>query len=559
MIDRLQGQGVSTSATATETYDVVVVGAGFAGLYMLHCLRDRLGLSARVIEAAPEVGGTWYWNRYPGARCDIPAHHYSYAFCPELEQEWTWSERFAAQPEILDYLKHVADRFDLRRDIRFNTRVTSAVFDDKANEWVIGTADGKVLRAQFFVSAVGCLAAANIPEFEGRDEFAGETYFTGQWPHDGVDFTGQRVGVIGTGATAIQLIPIVAEQARHLTVFQRTPNYATPLQNRPMDETTDREVKANYRNLRRKEWQSLVGQPYDHSVLPSALTVSEEERRQHYEQCWQEGGFALWVGSYEDILFDREANETAAEFVREKIRERVDDPEIAEKLTPMDYPYGAKRQPCETGYYETFNRDNVTLVDVRETPIRRVTPHGIATSEGEHELDCLIYATGFDAFTGGLFRMNIRGRRGLRLEDHWQAGPRTYLGLATHNFPNMFVITGPLSPSVLFNMPRSIEQHCEWISDCIAYMRERGYATIEADPEPEARWIEHTREVADQTLLPQANSWYLGANVPGKPRVFMVYLGGGAQYKAICDDVVANGYEGFTFTPVASQASAKAG
>ncbi|MES1945131.1 FAD dependent oxidoreductase [Salinisphaera sp. PC39] len=538
-----------------ETFDVIVVGAGFSGLYALHRLRDTLGLKVRVYESADDVGGTWYWNRYPGARCDIPSYHYSYAFSEELQQEWHWSEKYAAQPEILAYLRYVADKFDLRRDIRFETRVTSVRFDEDENVWEVETNDGSRARAPFFISAAGCLTAANIPDFEGRDSFRGETYFTGRWPHEGVDFSGKRVGIIGTGATAIQAIPIIAREAGHLTVFQRTPNYATPLRNEPLDPELERDIKANYPEIRRKELDALCGQPFDH-LQPSALEVSPEERRRVYEECWQAGGFSLWVGSYEDLLFDHEANETAAEFVREKIRERVDDPELAEKLTPRDHPYGSKRQPCETGYYETFNRDDVTLVDLRETPLEAITPRGIRTSAGEHELDVIVYATGFDAFTGGLYRMNIQGRDGERLEDHWAAGPRTHLGLCTHGFPNLFLITGPLSPSVLFNMPRSAEQHVDWIADCIDYMRRNGYATIEADREAEDRWIAHVKEIADQTLLPEANSWYLGANVPGKPRVFMVYLGGGRMYREECDENAAKGYEGFTFEPAAGRAPA---
>jgi cyclohexanone monooxygenase len=525
--------------------DAVIVGAGFAGLYMLHLLRDKYGLRATVIEAGDGVGGTWYWNRYPGARCDIPSLHYSYSFSDEVQQEWSWSEKYAAQPEILAYLEFVAKKFDLNKDIRFSTRVVGAEWDAAAAFWRVSLSGGAILTARFFISGVGVLSTANTPYFEGAERFTGAVYHTSQWPKGGVDFTGKRVGVIGTGATALQMIPIVAEEAGHLTVFQRSPTYSAPLMNVPMDPEEQQRVKADYAAVRRAAWNSFSGVPLERH-RPSAMADTAEEREQHYWNCWNDGGFALWLGSYDDLLMNPESNETAAEFVRARIRERVKDPVVAARLTPKKgVAYGTKRQPCETGYYETFNRENVTLVDIKETPIEEITPTGIRTADGFHALDCLVYATGFDAFTGSLFKMNIRGRNGERLQDHWVAGPRTYLGLTTHGFPNLFTITGPQSPSVVFNMPLGIEQHCEWIAGCIDYLGRHGLASIEPTRAAEDGWIAHVKELADSTLLPAAESWYMGANIPGKPRVFMVYLGGAQRYKKTCDEVAANGYEGF--------------
>ncbi len=525
--------------------DAVVVGAGFAGLYMLHLLRDKLGLQVEAFEAAEGVGGTWYWNRYPGARCDIPSHHYSYSFSEELQQEWTWSEKYAAQPEILKYLNYVAEKFDLLRDIQFNTRVKSAHFDEKSGRWHIETDKGHTLSARYFIPAVGNLSDASIPAFEGQGSFRGDVYMTARWPKGGVDFRGKRVGIVGTGATAMQAIPLIAQEAEHLTVFQRTPNYGAPLMNEPMDPEVDRQVKANYPELRRQAWESLAGVPFD-KLRPSALSDTPEQRRAHYEDCWQAGGFNMWLGSYEDILSDIEANATAAEFMRDKIRERVDSPEIAEILCPPpSQAYGTRRQACENGYFETFNRDNVTLVDLRKSPIEEIVPEGIRTTDGQYTFDILIYATGFDAFTGSLFRMDIRGKDGKTLEQHWDNGPRTLYGLCTCGFPNLFLITGPQSPSVLFNMPLGIEMHAQWIADCIAYLDQNGYRSIEPTEEDEQGWLAETETVAQTTLLPKTESWYSGANIPGKPRLFMVYLGGGKEYKRIITESAEKSYSGF--------------
>nr|AMK59178.1 flavin-binding monooxygenase [uncultured bacterium UPO43] len=538
----------TTPPVQPEHFDALVVGAGFAGLYALHKLRDQMGLRVRVYEAGGGVGGTWYWNRYPGARCDIESHQYSYSFSEALQQEWRWSEKYAAQPEILRYLEHVAERFDLKRDITFDTRISGARFDEANNEWVLEVAGRAVARAPFLISALGTLSAPKPPEYPGFDSFRGQVYVTGTWPHAGVDFTGQRVAVIGTGASGVQAIPEIARQAAQLTVFQRTPNFATPSRNGPMTADYEQSIKSRYAALRRQARESFGGIPFD-QIQPSALAVSPEERRQVYERCYAEGGFRLFFDSFADLLIDPEANRTAAEFVHEKIRSRVKDPAVAELLCPKDHPYGTKRPPLEMDYYETYNRDNVRLVDLHRTPIEAITPQGIRTTEGEHEFDSIVLATGFDASTGPLLRMNVRGRGGLRLNDKWADGPRTYLGLAVQGFPNLFVITGPQSPSVLYNMPLAIEDHVEWAADCIAYLRARNLSAIEPTLDAEDRWIAHTNEVAAGTLLPRANSWYMGANVPGKPRAPLVYLGGAPAYRKICDEVAAEDYRGFVLTP----------
>jgi cyclohexanone monooxygenase len=535
-------------------YDAVVVGAGFAGLYALHRLRDGLGLSVRVIEVGDGVGGTWYWNRYPGARCDIESYSYSYSFSPELQQEWSWSERFAGQPEILRYLEHVADRFDLRRDISFGTRVTGADWDDDARHWVIGTDGGHRLTARFLVSGVGNLSAAKDPEWPGLGEFGGRVISTARWPHEGVDFTGRRVGIVGTGASGIQAIPEIARQAAALTVFQRTANYATPIGNGALDPELETHVKANYQTLRDRSRNHFLGVPYD-QMQPSALAVDAEERLRIYQRRWEQGGFRLFFDSFADIPFDRAANDTAADFIRSKIRERVTDPAVAELLCPNDHPYATKRPPLETNYYEAYNRPTVELVNLRATPIERIEGGGVRLSDRLVELDDLVLATGFDAMTGPLLRMNVRGRGGEPLASRWADGPRTYLGLMVHGFPNLFTVTGPQSPSVLYNMPLAIEDHVDWIAECITHLRTEGADCIEPTETAENDWVAHTSEVASQTLLPETNSWYMGANVPGKPRVCMVYLAGAPSYRATCDEVVAEGYRGFTLTAACSGAA----
>jgi cation diffusion facilitator CzcD-associated flavoprotein CzcO len=521
-------------------YDAVVVGAGLAGLYMLYRLKE-LGLSVQVYEAGDGVGGTWYWNRYPGARCDIPSLDYSYSFSPELEQEWVWSEEFPSQPEMLRYINHVADRFDLRSQIRLNTAVMAMVLDEQADRWTVNTSTGEQVTARFCIMATGFLSAANIPQIPGLESFSGDWYHTGRWPNEPVDFTGRRVGVIGTGSSGIQIIPHLAEAAATLTVFQRTPNFSFPSRNRPLDAEVQAERKAGYPQYRQAARVSGFGIPRP-AATRRAFDVDAEERQRIYEDNWPRGGV---LGSFKDLLVDPAANETAAEFVRAKIRQIVRDPDVAAKLCPTDHPIGTKRPCKDTDYFATYNRDNVTLVDVRETPIVEFVPEGLRTTAGVHELDAVVFATGFDAMTGALARIDIRGRDGRALSEKWAAGPRTYLGLQAAGYPNLFVITGPGSPSALTNLVVSIEQHVEWIADCIAWLGEQGLRSIEATPEAEEAWTAHVQEAAAATLYPTANSWYLGANVPGKPRVFMPYVGGVGNYRARCTAVAEAGYEGF--------------
>jgi cyclohexanone monooxygenase len=535
-----------TKTTQPAQLDAVIVGAGFAGLYLLHKLRG-MGFSARVFEAADGVGGTWYWNRYPGARVDIESQEYSYSFSDELQDDWRWTERYAAQPELLSYLNHVADRFDLRPDIQLETRVISAVFDEAAGRWTVTTSRDDVVSARFCIMATGCLSVTNDPQFPGMESFKGKSYHTGRWPHEGVDFTGQRVGVIGTGSSAIQSIPQIAAQAEHLYVFQRTPNYSVPAHNGPIDPKKVEDWKTHRAEYRQKARESGAGIVAVEPSEQSALEVSVEERQRVFESRWMRGGFAIG-GAFIDTAIDPAANATAAEFVAGKIRGIVKDPHIAEILTPKSYPFGTKRLCVDTGYYETFNRDHVTLVDVSGAPIEAITPTGLRTTEAEYALDSIVYAIGFDAMTGALNAIDIRGRGGKSLREKWADGPLTYLGLMVAGFPNLFTVTGPGSPSVLSNMVVSIEQHVEWISACLAYLGDRQLGVIEASPEAEAGWVAHVNEVADQTLYPQANSWYLGANIPGKPRVFMPYVGGVGPYRQLCDEVAAKGYEGFALT-----------
>ncbi len=510
---------------------------------MLHRLRE-LGLSVRVYETGSDVGGTWFWNRYPGARCDVESLEYSYSFSDELEREWRWTERYASQPEILQYLNHVAERFDLKRDIRFGTRVTAAIFDQAANEWTIRTDRGDEVKARFCIMATGCLSTANVPNFKGLESFRGRTYHTGNWPHEGADFNGQRVAVFGTGSSAVQSIPIVAGQASDLFVFQRTPNFSVPAHNGPLSPEVIADWEANRAEYRRRARTSKAGLLTEPGAA-SALDASPADRTRIYERRWQRGGLGF-TAAFEDITVNRGANETAAEFVRSKIRAIVRDRAVAKRLLPRDFPLGTKRLCVDTGYYATFNRSNVTLVDVRSTPIEQITSSGIRTSDAEYEVDSLVFATGFDAVTGTLRKIDIQGRDGAALERKWSQGPRAYLGIMTAGFPNLFIITGPGSPSVLTNMIVAIEQHVDWIADCLAYLRRHRLVAIEPTMEAENAWVAHAREVADRTLYPQANSWYMGANIPGKPRALLPYVGGLGAYRRKCDEVAASGYEGFT-------------
>jgi cation diffusion facilitator CzcD-associated flavoprotein CzcO len=536
-----------TTGTVTGEVDAVVIGAGFAGIYMNYRLRDQMGMDVQVFEAGDDVGGTWYWNRYPGARCDSESYIYCYSFDKDLMQDWEWSGKYPEQPEILRYLNHVADRFDIRRNIKFETRVTGAHWDGATSRWTVTTDQGDEVRARYLVTAVGCLSSGQIPKIPGLDTFQGEWYHTGSWPHDGVDFAGKRVGVIGTGSSGVQSIPVIAKQAGHLTVFQRTPQYAVPARHGTVDKAFLDDVKTRYEEIYELCRQSAGGQPYT-LMDRSALSVSDEERNAIYEAGWQEGGFKFILSTFNDISLDRRANDTASEFIRGKIREMVRDPEVAEKLVPVDHPFTSKRALIDTNYFDTYNRDNVTLVDIRHAPIQEITPTGIRTEDAEYELDIIVFATGFDAMTGTFNKMDIRGRDGEQLAAKWEHGPQTYLGVATAGFPNLFMITGPGSPSVLSNMPVSIEQHVEWISGAIEHMRTEGIAEMEADAGAEVEWVAHVNDIASQTMFMLADSWYLGANIPGKPRVFMPYPGGVGAYRQKCDEVAAAGYEGFTLT-----------
>ena len=522
-------------------YDAVVVGAGFAGLYMLHRLRG-LGFTARVYEAGGGVGGTWYWNRYPGARCDVESMQYSFSFSEELDQQWDWSEKYAPQPEILAYANHVADRFDLRRHIRFDTRVTAATFDETANCWRIETDGGDKVSAQFCIMAVGCLSAPNRPPFKGIEDFRGPIHHTGQWPHQGVDFSGLRVGIIGTGSSAIQSIPIIAQQASSLTVFQRTATYSVPAWNEKLTPEYRNAVKADYPALRAKGRARPTGFYFPFNMKP-ALEATEAERERQYEEAWSRGGLPF-LGAYGDLLFEKAANDTIAEFARRKIRSLVRDPATAELLCP-DNVFGCKRLCVDTGYFETYNLPHVKLVDVSKTPIERFTAAGIEVNGVEYPLDMIVCATGFAAMTGSFEKIAITGRDGLTLAEKWRAGPRTYLGVGSAGFPNLFIIAGPGSPSVLASMIQSIEQHVDWMADCVAHLRDIGAATIEPLQSYEDEWVEHVNEVSKVSLRSTCSSWYVGANIAGRPRVFMPYIGGFPVYVQKCNEVMTGGFEGF--------------
>ncbi|MDH3742086.1 MAG: NAD(P)/FAD-dependent oxidoreductase [Hyphomicrobiales bacterium] len=530
---------------SASRFDALIIGAGFAGLYQLHSLRDKLGLSSVVLEAGDGIGGTWYWNRYPGARCDSESHVYAYYFSDELLTEWEWTERYPAQPEIVRYLEFVANKLDLKRDIRLGTRVVSAHYLEDENRWIVTTEGGTRFEATYLIAATGCLSAANIPAIPGLESFDGEWYHTGQWPHEEVEFRGKAVGQIGTGSTGIQAAPVIAQTAKHLTVFQRTPNFSVPAHNRPLSADFKqyvRESRAEIRKLIRSTTNAHAFKISDRKVFD----VSAQEREAIYEAAWEKGGLEFRA-CFQDLMIDKAANDTAADFLKNKIRKIVKDPETAATLTKIDHPYGTKRPPIDTDYFETFNRENVSLIDVRANPITRITPRGIETTDAAYEFDIIVFATGFDAITGPLLKMDIRGRDGLSIHKAWETGPWTYLGLQIPGFPNLFTITGPGSPSVLTNMPVAIEQHVDWITDCIADMRNNDLARIEPTAAAADAWGEYVNETASATLMPQAgHSWYHGANIPGKPLKFMPYVGGMAHYRTICDDAASRGYEGFT-------------
>jgi cation diffusion facilitator CzcD-associated flavoprotein CzcO len=543
-VESTRAPGAKTSKPATgtepvEQFDAIVIGAGVSGLYQLYRLR-QLGLSVRCLEDGSGVGGTWYWNRYPGCRFDSESETYGYTFSKELQQEWDWKEHYSGQPENERYLNFMADKLDLKKDIKFNSHVTSAVYDERTNRWNVQLESGERFRTQFLVAAVGILSARYIPPFEGVDSFKGLSYHTSRWPKEKVDFTGKRVAVIGTGATAVQLIPIVAKECGHLTVFQRTPNYCAPLRNSLVSDDTQRKWKDSYDEIKKLCRESPAGFPYDFDRR-SALEVPREERLKLYEELWALPGFKKWLGNFRDIMTDRVANEDFAEFVRNKIRARVKDPVVAEKLVPKDHPFGSKRIPLETDYYEAYNRDNVLLVDVRETPIERITPKGIKTSDKEYEFDVIIYATGFDAMTGALTRIDIRGEGGETIKERWANGPRTVLGIQTAGFPNFFIATN----TAFCNYMVCAETIVEWITDCVRYIREKGYSRIAPTLETEDAWVAHVNEMGSRTLLSGAKSWFVGDNIPGKAHAILLYANTAPAYRAKCAEVAAKGYEGF--------------
>ena len=524
-----------------EQFDAIVIGAGVAGLYQLYRLR-QLGLSVRVFEDGSGVGGTWYWNRYPGSRCDSESYAYGYSFSEELLQEWDWKDHYTSQPENESYLNYVSDKFDLRRDIQFNAYVVSAVFDEGENRWHVQTEDGRRARAQFLITAVGILSARYVPDIEGLDSFEGEWCHTGRWPREGIDLAGKRVGVIGTGSTGVQVIPAIANDVAHLTVFQRTANYCAPLRNSPIDSGWMREIKASYPAIFKRCSETPSSSPYGFDPR-SAMEVSAGERLAQYERLWEESGHKKWLSNFQDIMVPGEANEDYGEFVRNKIRERVRDRVVAEMLVPKDHPFGSKRIPCETGYYEVYNRDNVLLVDVREAPIEQITPKGIKTSNAEYELDVIIFATGYDGITGSLTRIDIRGDGGKTIKERFAQGPRTYLGIQSAGFPNLFTINQAAGVGVY---TRGAEWIVDWVSDCLSYMRANGFTRISATPEAEEAWVEYVAKGTAGTLRTKANSWILGANIPGKARVVLTTSPDTPPvYRAKCEEIADNGYEGF--------------
>ncbi len=534
-------------ANPTPDFDAVVIGAGFSGIHMLKSLRDKLGLKARVFEAGDTVGGTWYWNRYPGARCDSNSYIYCFTWDKQLLQEWEWSERYPEQPEILRYLEHVVKRHDLKRDMQFDTRVTAGEFDEETNLWTVHTDKGEPVTARYLITAVGTLSTTNMPQFKGLDRFKGKWYHTSRFPHTGVDFTAKRVAVVGTGATAVQAIPVIAQQAKQLTVFQRTANYCVPARNGKVDPEVVKARKADYDGVVKRVRESFFGQ--EHYFIPkSVLETTPEEREREFDKRWDAGGFAFWLANYQDMFFNQEANDVIADYLKRKIRSTVKDPAVAEKLIPKGYAYGTKRQPLDTNYFETFNKDNVLLVDAKtDGAIEEITEDGIRAGGKEYKFDIIVFATGFDAMTGPLKALNLKGRSGRTLDEEWRDGPHTYLGISVVGFPNLFTITGPQSPSVLTNMPVAIEQHVEWVTECIDSMRKTGRTVIEAKPEAQSQWVAHVNEVVGATLMTKANSWYMSANISGKPRAFLPYLGpeGVGGYRRQCDEIAAKGYEGF--------------
>ena len=529
-----------------DTFDAVIVGAGFTGLYMLHVLRQK-GFTARLVDAASGVGGTWYWNRYPGARCDIESMQYSFQFSEELQQEWEWTERYASQPEILAYIEHVADRFDLTRDIQFDTRVEAATWDENTGEWTVETDRGQALHARYFIMAVGCLSAPIKPTFEGEADFTGETYQTSIWPKEPVDFKGKRVGIIGVGSSAIQAGPLIAEEAEHVFIYQRTPNYVVPAQNRPLTPEEVRDIKSDYKGFRAKAYAGLTAflfERHDQSVFD----LTPDERRARFDNYWNIGGLPF-LGAFNDILFNDDANQACIDYWRSRIEEIIDDPKLVDLLTP-DEEFGCKRLCSGTGFYEMFNRDNVTLVDVRGTGIERFTPAGLRAEGVDYDLDTIIFATGFDAMTGSVTRIRITGKGGQTIQQKWAEGPKTYLGLMISGFPNMFNMVSAGSPSVLATMVTAAEQHGDWVGECLDHMRETGKTVIEAIPEAEAEWSAEVKRAGDASLRTNCDSWYVGSNIEGKARAFAPYIGGWPPYVARCNAETASKYENCVLSAV---------
>ncbi|MFB4163841.1 flavin-containing monooxygenase [Alteribacillus sp. JSM 102045] len=555
-INNMHGKVQKSGEGPVCDYDVVIVGAGFAGLYALHHLRNERGFSVRVYDAAGGVGGTWYWNRYPGVRVDIESVEYSYSFSYELQQEWEWTERYPCQAEVYSYLNHVADRFDLRRDIQLNTRVNSAIFDETTNQWVVETDKCERVRARFVIMATGFVSAPNKPDFKGLETFKGKQYHTAKWPREDVDFTEQRVGVIGTGSSAVQSIPFIAKEAAHLTVFQRTPGYIVPLRNCPMPPEYQNSVKANYgkwRRIERTAFGGYVALNFEPGMpnKKSALEVTPDERLADYENRYKSGGLSYY-NTFPDVFTNKEANDTLAKFIQEKMRQRISNPDLAEILIPKDYPILLKRLVADNNYLETFNQDNVSLVDVKKSPIEKITPNGVMVEGKEYEFDSIVFATGFDAVTGAMTRIDIRGRDGLSLKEYWENGPRNYLGFMTSGFPNLFMLDGPGSPGAFYQPILLVEYQAQWVGSCLEYLSRRSLTCIEPTAEAENEWVTHSAEVANQTLLPKADSWYMGANIEGKARVSMMYIGGFQNYSRQCDAAAINDYKGFSLSTKAN-------
>ena len=528
----------------TKEYDAIIVGAGFSGLYQLICLRDQLNLNCLILETGDDVGGTWYWNRYPGARCDTESHAYSYYFSDDLLKEWTWTERYPGHVEIRKYMNFVADKFNLKKDIQFNQKVTSAKFDDSSKSWEVVSNNNIYYKTKFLIAAVGCLSNTNIPNIKGLNEFSGEYYHTGNWPQKGVSFENKKVGQIGTGSTGIQAVPVIAAEAKHLTVFQRTANYSIPARNQPLTEQFKKHVKENFNFYRELIKKTPNGHPFEISKR-LVSDVDEKEMNEIYEKAWEKGGLQFRA-TFNDLITNLEANKTASEFIKRKIKEIVKNKKFAKILSDIDHPYAGKRPPIDSHYFEAYNRDNIDLIDLKTDPIEHIDRNGIKTKNNHFDLDIIVFATGYDAMTGPLLNMNITGKNNLSLKEIWQDGPKTYLGLQIPGFPNLFTVTGPGSPSVLTNMPMAIEQHVEWIRDCIQFMIKKEYKTIEANNEDAEVWGEEVNSVANKTLLPTVkHSWYLGANIPGKPQVFMPYAGGLPRYSEICEDIKNQNYKGF--------------